>query len=413
MIAQLTSRDFLPQLCPQLRTVLSSLGVNLDSELNRYRRDRHHYNQLEANLFDEIDDASFDLAAVESAVEASIATVSAIARSTPPSLPPNKKLLLGSASQESRDAEPNRGLALSPPKLTPQSASSSLAFAEAQPNDFENGSLAERVDKETHSLASPGKNDIGKNDIGTIASGYLASSEKLIESLAQVSPMPEPIDAIAKPRHKTVSLLAGAALGFLGLVTGLGASYLMANPLVAQRIADQFRLHPAELTATQIKAFDPLGPDLSANEFINLKLNNLSSLAMPQAELTPAANVPANLAQTEGSSSTTTDLPPTQSTSAVSPLPPSAAPTLALAPPSGTQAVVIPTGLTYYVTTPFASEQGLATIRETISEAFVRRFSDGNRIQIAAFDNPQAAQSFIAELSTKGIAAQIYGPTTE
>ncbi|MGB7485332.1 MAG: SPOR domain-containing protein, partial [Phormidesmis sp.] len=155
------------------------------------------------------------------------------------------------------------------------------------------------------------------------------------------------------------------------------------------------------------------GPDLSANEFINLKLNNLSSLAMPQAELTPAANVPANLAQTEGSSSTTTDLPPTQSTSAVSPLPPSAAPTLALAPPSGTQAVVIPTGLTYYVTTPFASEQGLATIRETISEAFVRRFSDGNRIQIAAFDNPQAAQSFIAELSTKGIAAQIYGPTTE
>jgi len=409
MIAQLTSRDFSPQLCPQLCTVLSSLSVNLDSELNRYRRDRHQYKQLEANLFDEIDDASFDLAAVESAVEASIATVSAIARSTPPSLPPNKKLLLGSVSRGSKDASQNTGLALSSAKLLPQPASSSLALAEAQPNGFENSSLAERIDKETHSLASS-----GKTDIDTIASGYLASSEKLIESLAQVSSMPEPISAIAKPRHKTVSLLAGAALGFLGLVTGLGASYLMANPLVAQRIADQFRLHPAELTARQIKAFDPLGPDLSANEFINLKLNNLSSLAMPQAELAPAANIPANipanLAQTEGSSGTTTDLPPTQPT--VSPLPSSAAPP-ALAPPSGTQAVVIPTGLTYYVTTPFASEQGLTTIRETISEAFVRRFSDGNRIQIAAFDNPQAAQSFIAELSTKGIAAQIYGPTTE
>ena len=75
--------------------------------------------------------------------------------------------------------------------------------------------------------------------------------------------------------------------------------------------------------------------------------------------------------------------------------------------------MVIPTGLTYYVTAPFTTEQSLMAIRESISEAFVRRFADGDRIQIAAFDNPQAAGAFIEELKSQNITAQIYGPTTE
>ena len=73
----------------------------------------------------------------------------------------------------------------------------------------------------------------------------------------------------------------------------------------------------------------------------------------------------------------------------------------------------MPVGLTYYVTAPYVSEQSLTNIRSSVSEAFVRRFADGNRIQIAAFDNPQAAQSFIEELQAQDISAQIYGPTTE
>jgi len=81
--------------------------------------------------------------------------------------------------------------------------------------------------------------------------------------------------------------------------------------------------------------------------------------------------------------------------------------------PIETQAVVIPTGLTYYVTAPFTTEQGLTTLRGSVSEAFVRRFADGDRVQIAAFDNPQAATAFVEELKTKNITAQIYGPTTE
>ncbi len=391
MIAQLTSRDCSPQLCPQLRTVLSSLSVTLDAELYRYRRNRYRHNQAETNLFADIDDASFDLAVIENAVEASIKTAGAIARAIPPSLPPNKKLLSGSTSQ------------------APES--SSLVLATLRSNESKDSPLINSPDKNTHSPASS-----EETEIDTVSSGYLASSEKLIESLTQIPHLLEPIDTLAKPKKKTVSLLAGGALGFLGLIAGLGASYLMANPLIAQRIASQFQPNEAALTATQSNAFDPPGPDLSANEFVDLELNNLSSLTMPQtispSELTLAANVPDNLAQTNSPSSPPPALPSTQEPSTLPSIPPATSP-IALAPPVGTPPVVVPARLTYYVTSPFSSEQGLLTIRETISEAFVRKFSDGNRIQIAAFDNPQAAQSFVTKLSAEGITAQIYGPTVE
>ncbi len=409
MVAQLTSRDFSPQRCPQLCAVLSNLSVTLESELNRYRRNRDRYTQKATNLFADIDDASFDLAVIESAAAASITAAGAIAKPTPPSLPPNRKLNSGQTPTEPVGAPQDRYLALLPTEL----ATSSLALSKVRPHQVEESLLSQHTDKATHQLVDAEESDA---DADAASNGYLTSSEKLIESLAQVPAMPEPTSALAKPKHKTVSLLAGAALGLLGLVSGLGASYLMANPLVAQRIADYFWRDEAKSVALQTQAFDPPGPDLSANEFVDLELDNLSSLTMPQAVLNLEANVPASLTQAEDTSSTATNLSGASDESAIAPLsaaPPATTPAATLAPPIGTQAVVIPTGLTYYVTASFSSEQDLIAIRSAVSEAFVRRFPDGNRVQIAAFDNPQAAQTFITELSSKGIAAQIYGPTTE
>lgn len=320
------------QLSLPLRAVLSSLNVNLEAELSRYRRNllaspasREPLTEQEA--------VAFDLTTVDSTIDAAAAGIAPTAAPvTPPPLPRNKKLF---------PDEP-----------------AATAIAPAQ---------------------------------GSSTNGYLASSEKLIESLSEAPPMPEP--EMTTPQHqRRTSLLAGAALGLLGLAAGLGASYLLSNPQMAQRLANGSDRPP--LTPADGETFTPPGPDLSAQEFVNLELDNLSSLKMPQASPDSQA------------ASTSQVAPPAQ------PLPP-------IANESGsplqneTQAMAIPAGSNYYVTVPFTTEQGLLDIRKSVDEAFVRQFVGGTRIQLAAFDNPESAQQFIEEIKVQGITAQVYGPTNE
>ncbi|MEL6471955.1 MAG: hypothetical protein AAFQ74_19680, partial [Cyanobacteria bacterium J06623_4] len=218
--------------------------------------------------------------------------------------------------------------------------------------------------------------------------------------------------------------------------------YLMANPGLTQRLVGHFRQPSLETASRSVRSFDPPGPDLSASEFIDLDIDNLSSLEMPTAVVVPlgdaAPSAPTALPPIESAGSAApapTALPPLPAGGAPavnnlssggvpssgvpsSGVPSNGAPAAAPIPgraiaPIETQAVVMPVGLTYYVTVPFTTQQRLLDIRQSVSEAFVRRFADGNRIQIAAFDNPQAAQQFIKELEDQDITAQIYGPTTE
>lgn len=316
------------QLSSPLRTVLNSLEVNLEVELSRYRRKRASVSPPSSTPLAELEEAAFDLSTVDSTIDEISASVSpAAALVTPPPLPRNKKLF------------PDRPAAIAPSSSPP-------------------------------------------------TNGYLASSEKLIESLSEAPPTPEPVTATPYHQRRT-SLLAGAALGLLGLVAGLGASYLLSNPQVAQRLADGSSGDRATIAAADEETFTPTGPDLSAQEFINLELDNLSSLKMPQVPLDPQAQ-PATPA-----------LPPIANEAS--------SPTQ-----SETQSVAIPAGSNYYVTVPFATEQGLLDIRKSVDEAFVRQFAGGGtRIQLAAFNNVESAQKFIEELKGKGITAQVYGPTSE
>lgn len=316
------------QLSSPLRTVLNSLEVNLEVELSRYRRKRASVSPSSSAPLAELEEAAFDLSTVDSTIDEISASVSpAAALVEPPPLPRNKKLF------------PDRLAAIAPSSSPP-------------------------------------------------TNGYLASSEKLIESLSEAPSTPEPVTTTPYHQRRT-SLLAGAALGLLGLVAGLGASYLLSNPQVAQRLADGSSSDRATIAAADEETFTPTGPDLSAQEFINLELDNLSSLKMPQVPLDPQAQ-PASPA-----------LPPIANEAS--------SPTQ-----SETQSVAIPAGSNYYVTVPFATEQGLLDIRKSVDEAFVRQFAGGGtRIQLAAFNNVESAQKFIEELKGKGITAQVYGPTSE
>ena len=413
-----------------------ALDTSLDAELTRYRRNRR-LKSLSQDVYSNIEgDPDFDVEPIKSTLA-----------STPPPVPPNKKLIAAGYYDDHGSPESNRPalpcsaqpvsdspVADNPvsdnpvdepnePTINPSGVSPSAWLGptnKADETKAVGSEIVSTIVPQTQSsldqlIQAQHPRRIAQSPPGMGApSGYLASSTKLIESLEDKSAQPylyQP--AISRSRHKTVSLLAGAVLGYLGFLAGLGASYIVSNPLIAHRLAHGLTSPSGENSAAT--TFDPPGPDLSSVEFVNLEIDNLSSLQMPESDLiTPPSTpgvinsdqppaAPANLAGSSAASALaeTGTILPTDSLSSDS---------VATEP----QAAISPVGLmTYYVTVPFTSEQALWEIRQTISEAFVRRFADGNRIQIAAFDNAQSAKQFLEKINENNIGAEVYGPTTE
>lgn len=491
--------ELVPELAPELADVLSGLTVSLDAELNRYRRNRRldsfGRSLAREDIFADVEsDPAFDLEPIETALV-----------TTPPPVPPNKKLIAIQASRFETSAA-DLPDALSDSKLPkPNATGSNLLALRAstqqgigkQPKQIEQATNLGQTDQlqpdgvgldapisallspAARPVADPTLNpatgpaidpaidpatgrttgrttgqatelttdSIAENDAIApsltattpnlrTAHSYLTSSKALIETLENPPAQPDAAEpTVRPPRRKTVSLLAGATVALLGLIGGLVASYFMSDPLVAQRLASGLQDDSVEANPST-KAFDPPGPDLSGAEFIELEIGNLSSLKMPQTallnpgELPPAPTLPTLASPTPAPPVPAPPVPAVLAPAAQSPQ--ATIPVIA-APPADTssanrqlanqqsgsrqsipsQSVMLPVGLTYYVTIPFTSESGLNRIRQTIDEAFVRRFSTGNRIQVAAFDNAQSAQQFITELKEKNINAEVYGPTTE
>lgn len=428
-------------LSPQLQAVLGSLNINLEAELNRYRRNSFIEGETSKDLFADLeDDSAFDLDAVNAAV---VVPTAALPMSPPP-VPRNKKIFPDeptdqpSTSFEVSAKTRNRDHAGSPSdrpsietvplntKPIPSAdvasangltASSALTVPAAKSSESSSEAMqAGMLTAKDPSTTAQGTAIAPSASTPISHGGYLTSSEKLIESLNEVPSMPDPVASVVKPKRKTVSLLMGALLGFFALVAGLGASYLMSNPSVAQRFANGFKRGDGAIATAAKSSFDPPGPDLSAREFIDLEIDNLSSLKMPQTTIDPASNP----AVTGATPVSPVALPPiangvaqpsTVTQNQTVALQPS---TQSLPQPNATQAALLPAGSNYYITVPFTTEQGLIQIRQTVNEAFVRQYADGgNRIQLAAFDNATSAQQFIEELKVQGVTAQVYGPTAE
>jgi len=378
MVDRFDSNGSNSDLSPRLRPVLSSLNVSLESELNRYRRNRLTKNASSDDVFADLDDSTFDVDMANINI-----TSPAASMPSPPALPPNRRL--NSQGLDSiKAADSSKQVLFEQP-----SYQSSSAELKGLPGSIE----ADSTGSSSIINVTAVRTDSASNTL--TPNGYLESSEKLIESLDDLPPMPEPVDIAPKPRRKTVSLLVGAVLGLFGLMAGLGVSYIVSSPVMMQKLANLFNGKDEAVIAEAEKTFDPPGPDLSQREFVDLELDNLSSLEMSPNPIDPTTN-PGNQAL-PGLPSTSAQLPPIEGQPA----------------PSEIQAAVIPTGVTYYVTVPFTSEQDLTNVRASVEEAFVRSFSDGNRIQIAAFDSLAEAQQFVADIKTEGVTASVYGPTTE
>jgi hypothetical protein len=62
----------------------------------------------------------------------------------------------------------------------------------------------------------------------------------------------------------------------------------------------------------------------------------------------------------------------------------------------------------YYVVTDYRNEQSLTEAQKVVPEAFVWQFSDGVKIQLAAFEARDQAEQFVANLKAKGMTARVY-----
>ena len=270
--------------------------------------------------------------------------------------------------------------------------------------------------------------------------GYLESSEALLKSLADEADLP-PTDPAERPptpynpnsEKSSLPLKQGTLL--LLLTASAAVGYAIVNPAVlapARQWISERTAAPAPETASELPPtgesvptspgasdFTPPGPDLSAREFVDLDLSRLSTLevdgtpsaplpAAPTGQLpTPSTGTPAAPA----ASSPTT--PETAATAPATAPPPAAAPPATTTPATTTPSSSTAAGGNYYVVTSFTGDASLSQARDVVSDAFVRNFSDGTYIQVAAFDNEASAQEQIKALQQRGLTVQLYGPTDE
>jgi len=412
------------ELNPVLGHALGSLTINLDDELSRYRRLRQGQSTTRAYHppFHKSRKA-LNLISVQSQTAQAPPTSAKSQRTpsvVPPPPPPNPRL--------SRHSDPGQLTVTTTPAAQALSSSAdSLAPAITSPQD------------------------------------YLASSAALLRSTpAQAdSSSPAPAGSGRTPvlwRHLTTPLGLGTLL--LLLVGSGGLGYVLTNPATLEHLwqgrqsqeaeAPQTAETPVATTESQTP-FESWGPDLASQEFIELNLNTLSTLSSqlaspapavpPAAETAPGAETEANADSTTHEADTTRPVPPDAAptpAATAGPTPaqprtisrrpaPTATPSSAPAPQPSRAATPAPRSTTarstaapspaaasvspnHYVVADYTGDQSLAVARQVVSDAYVRNFPMGARIQLGAFVDAESAQSLVNQLQSQGIAARVYTP---
>ncbi len=437
---------------PVLRNALTSLNVNLEYELARYRQARQGQLPLRATPPQfQPKRRSLNLMPVPSprvspseVLNTSSNDTTAV---TPPPPPPNPRL-------QSQDV------------AVPQAASTSevsalrsaLVYAGAAPDE----------------------------------TGYLASSAALLEaeSSAHSFPSPPEPDFTQAPRRGGESFLTPLGLGgFLLLLVGSASfGFALVNPAVVQNLTKNTPLsklwplasesgerEESEATkgaiasnsetsghpAGQTSPLNPLSPDLSQKEFTRLDLKTLSTVPSGVSPKTPTPNsgrqtplaptaprtppsAPSRLSATSsvptvtGIPSTTVAPPqaafpapaPSYEPSPAPTYEPDPAPTYEPSPPAtipsnGDNGEADSAGAdtyaespttrqapasNYYVVTDYTGDPSLEAARNAVEDAYVRNFDIGARIQLGAFNTPEGAAALMEALESQGIEAQIYEP---
>ena len=424
-VANSAQTSLVEGLQPALRSTLSSLNINLDYELARYRYAKRGEAPPGApsTQFRPRRQPSPDLMNVPAAKSSTRTGV------MPPPPPPNPRL---------QQIE-------SPPGMTTASASEVAALRSAivrQPQSAQGS--------------------------------YMPSSEALLENFDQAAPYPGqgPTVRTARRRQKTWLTPLGLGALLLLLVSTAGLGFLLVNPTAASNLFQQTplaRFFPGDGVDAETAAegeldvatgapevageppLTPLSPDLSQREFDELELNNLSTVPSgatslaedlveqqptDEALLTPAERERAAAIRQETVNSPqqvnqipTTTTPAPQPAAPVYQAPaPAPAPATQPAPPIQTQpqaqpapptttaaagesAAVSPSSQsTYYVVTDYTGDPSLDDARTVVQDAYVRNFDVGARIQLGAFNTSEGATALTEELRNQGVEAEVYTP---
>lgn len=416
-----TQSAVLEGLQPALRSTLSSLNINLDYELARYRYAKRGEPQPGAAppQFRSRRKTSLELISVPQA--ASPARKGAM----PPPPPPNPRLQR--VASPPGMAEPTSEVAALRSAIVPHTAAPQAT--------------------------------------------YMASSEALLQNFEGSAQFPDAAPMAAPTtRSWQETWLTPLGLGalLLLLVASAGLGFLLVNPSVASNLFQHTplaRFFPGEesdetATADSVEAEEtataeldgppltPLSPDLSQREFADLELNTLSNLPSSSAAIADepeTSREPANPSeeatgdrvaranresvnspqQVNQIPTTTTPAPqpaapvyrqpapaPTAAPAPrsapaetpVQPAPPAAAP----APANGATSQAPQSS--YYVVTDYTGDPSLDEARTAVGEAYVRNFDVGARIQMGAFNTPEGAAELTEQLRNQGIEAEVYEP---
>lgn len=304
-------------------------------------------------------------------------------------------------------------------------------------------------------------------------SDYFASSEELLRSIAEdeAELRAELQSEPASQRFSTLLTPLGVGSMLLLLLSSTMLGYVVMNPTVIQFTANSDPVQPTPASpAPNIDRATTPSPDLSAEEFVDLDLDTLSTIPR-QTTTSSKPNAAADAAKSKngatrtaqprssnpqasgnsGSSSSASSptasraLPtvpapqPSFSTVVVSAEPPVApapdpapvaappepepvvaepisaappaaadpAPEIAAAPTSPTQA----SGNYYYVVTDYSGDPSLESARDVVPDAYVRNLPEaGAKVQFGAFNDEAKAQEMRQQLQEQGISAEVYRP---
>ena len=452
---------------PSLGSALSSLSVQLDHELARYRHAKRGTAQPTAAPLFRPRQKPLSLINTPTPARPQQTARKAV---TPPPPPPNPRLQRGTHAANVSIHEGSSGegaIAAPPPPSQPKSEVAALRSA---------------------LVVQPGSSEEEE---------YLASSEALLESFNNPydGQVPETVTQPPEPNWAKLNTPLGLGALLLLLVASAGFGFVLVNPVAVRHLVDRTPLarvwpNPETTEVTEESTptsentdladtlgeepLNPLSPDLSRQEFAELDFDSLSTLPARNrgnttnsgAQVSPHTASPNNPASADrnqvtpptGSPSTnrapnpaipntnvipqpTTAPAPANTTPvetapsipqpATVPAPRPTTPAPEPAPPTQPAAVIesapaspaepappaVVTGTTesvpenlYYVVTDYTGDPSLDSAREAVDEAYVRNFEAGARIQMGAFGSEEAATTLVEDLQNQGIEAQVYTP---
>lgn len=431
-----------PSINPVLQAALSSLDVQIEAELFRYRRQRAGRPVPPVRT----------LGGHQTRKSIELISVGATASSTPLSA---SRMSGAAAISHSQSAQVNQTLSAA---YGSESSSSQMTLAKSAAPEADNPAVGNSSSGQNYPQTG-GSEGLGLADAyahNFQPDDYLASSEQLLRSLAEEDTDGETerrfLDSVLTPLgigSMLLLLLTSATIGYVvvnpSVRAGLGIDKFgkPPDPTIAQNPTSGLSSTGAESQGAQApnrsSQESPIvnGPNLANQEFVELNLNTLSSLktnpspslalvpnqqALPPLAVAPPTKGQNGVATSEHPSDLASAiLPPSVSSAVISPRIPAVMPIPGDSTTRGTpstrqrqtsraESLAQPERDRYYVLTNYQNDHSLEQAHRVVADAYVRNFPDGARIQVATFPKESQAKKLVQQLQKQGIYAWVYHP---